>query len=160
MSATPSLQTTFGAIALALVLTLAGCSGMSPNSVMNPTSNPTTNKQIAGLGVGTLLGAGGGALVGAAIAGAPGLGAGVGALIGAGAGWAVAAASENQQVSLASTQAKLEQEQQEIDQTRAQLNDTRHQLNEQTENETRNENPNNTGAAANDMSPANNNPNR
>lgn len=110
------------AIALVAMLVLAGCSGQSLN--MN---DPQTRSDAAGLGVGTLLGAGGGALVGAAIAGVPGVGAGIGALIGAGAGWAVASQNHNTQTALNNTEEQLKQQQAEIEENRHAIDNSNHQ---------------------------------
>ena len=106
------------AISLAFALTLAGCSGQTFS--MNNLS-PSTRASVTGAGVGTLLGAAGGALMGAAITGSPGLGAGIGALIGLGAGWAVASQSQSMQAQLAETDAQIRRQRAEIDENRRRL---------------------------------------
>ncbi|HJU11225.1 MAG TPA: hypothetical protein VJ728_10130 [Candidatus Binataceae bacterium] len=136
MIAKRPVVTSLTGIILACVLAIGagGCTSLD----FNTARNPNLKKEVAGVASGTLLGAAGGALVGAALIGAPGMGAGVGALIGAGSGWAVAKASEAEHNRYPDTEAQLEHEQREIDATRRELDHTRQQLNQQAENENHN----------------------
>jgi phage tail tape-measure protein len=117
---------------LAFVLTLTGCSsqtfGINRLGLNLDNLSPSTKTSLVGAGTGILLGAAGGALVGAALTGAPGLGAGIGALIGAGAGWAVARQAQSIQVQLAENEGRIRKQQAEIEENRRELASTSRQL--------------------------------
>ena len=107
------------AVSAAFLLTLAGCSSQTRDINLNSLGlnslSPNTKMSLVGAGTGIMLGAAGGALVGSALIGAPGLGAGLGALIGAGAGWAVARQEQKIQAQLAENEQRIRQQQAEIE---------------------------------------------
>src|ERR1700746_4151281 len=90
------------ALAPAAAFLVGGCSGQ-----------PLSERE-KGTGVGTLLGAGTGAIIGAAV-GHPGAGAAIGGALGAGGGYLVGNSLQNRQVENEQTQGQLQQQQQEIE---------------------------------------------
>src|SRR5579884_4015384 len=100
------------ALALGALITLAACSGQ-----------PLTTRE-KGTMVGGALGAGSGAIIGAAV-GHPAAGAAIGGALGAGGGYMVGNSLQNQQVQNQQTQMQLEQQQQEIERQRRELEQMR-----------------------------------
>jgi uncharacterized protein YcfJ len=107
----------FGALVLAVSLT--ACSG----------SQPLSTREEGTLG-GGLLGAGTGAIIGAAV-GHPGAGAAIGGGLGAVGGYAVGNSMQNQENQQQQTQSQIEQQQQEIERQRRELEQMKQQ--QQTE---------------------------
>src|SRR5216684_4471062 len=101
-------------LALAGTLVLAGCSGQ-----------PLTTREKGTLG-GTALGAGGGALIGAAV-GHPLAGAAIGGVLGGGTGYVVGNSMQNQENANAQTQSQVQQQQHEIESQRMQIQQLRQQ---------------------------------
>jgi outer membrane lipoprotein SlyB len=104
---------------LVLAMFLTACSG----------SQPLSTREEGTLG-GGLLGAGTGAIIGAAV-GHPGVGAAIGGGVGAVGGFAVGNAMQNQEVQQQQTQTQMEQQQQEIERQRRELEQMKQQ--QQTE---------------------------
>ena len=97
-----------GAIALLGALALAGCSGQ-----------PLSTREKGTLG-GGVLGAGTGAIIGAAV-GAPGAGAAIGGALGAGTGYVIGNALQNQEVTTGQQQGQIASQQREIQSQRHQI---------------------------------------
>jgi osmotically inducible lipoprotein OsmB len=96
------------AIALVGAFALAGCSGQ-----------PLSTREKGTLG-GGVLGAGTGAIIGAAV-GAPGAGAAIGGALGAGTGYVVGNALQNQEVTSRQQQGQINYQQREIQSQRRQI---------------------------------------
>jgi osmotically inducible lipoprotein OsmB len=109
-SAKKTNRSAIAAIAIALVgaLALAGCSGQ-----------PLSTREKGTLG-GGLLGAGTGAIIGAAV-GAPGAGAAIGGALGAGTGYVVGNALQNQEVTSQQQQGQIANQQRELQSQRRQI---------------------------------------
>jgi hypothetical protein len=97
-----------GALALIGALVVAGCSG-----------EPLSTREKGTIG-GGVLGAGTGAIIGAAV-GAPGAGAAIGGALGAGTGYVIGNALQNQEVTSRSQQGEIESQQREIQSQRHQI---------------------------------------
>jgi osmotically inducible lipoprotein OsmB len=97
-----------GAIALVGALALAGCSGQ-----------PLSTREKGTLG-GGVLGAGTGAIIGAAV-GHPGAGAAIGGALGAGTGYVVGNSLQNQEVTSQQQQGQINYQQREIQSQRRQI---------------------------------------
>ena len=97
-----------GAIALVAALALAGCSGQ-----------PLSTREKGTLG-GGVLGAGTGAIIGAAV-GHPGAGAAIGGALGAGTGYVVGNSLQNQEVTSQQQQGQINYQQREIQSQRRQI---------------------------------------
>jgi uncharacterized protein YcfJ len=97
-----------GAMALIGSLVLAGCSG-----------EPLSTREKGTIG-GGVLGAGTGAIIGAAV-GAPGAGAAIGGALGAGTGYVIGNALQNQEVTSRTQQGEIEGQQREIQSQRRQI---------------------------------------
>lgn len=97
-----------GALALIGVLVLAGCSG-----------EPLSTREKGTIG-GGVLGAGTGAIIGAAV-GAPGAGAAIGGALGAGTGYVIGNALQNQEVTSRAQQGEIAGQQREIQSQRRQI---------------------------------------
>jgi osmotically inducible lipoprotein OsmB len=97
-----------GAIALVGALALAGCSGQ-----------PLSTREKGTIG-GGVLGAGTGAIIGAAV-GAPGAGAAIGGALGAGTGYVVGNALQNQEVTSQQQQGQINHQQRELQSQRRQI---------------------------------------
>jgi len=95
-------------IAFVGALALAGCSGQ-----------PLSTREKGTLG-GGVLGAGTGAIIGAAV-GAPGAGAAIGGALGAGTGYVVGNALQNQEVTSRQQQGQINYQQREIQSQRRQI---------------------------------------
>src|SRR4029077_10019962 len=108
------LTTIIMSLALAGSLVLAGCSG-----------DPLSTREKSTLG-GTAIGAGGGALIGAAV-GHPLAGAAIGGVLGGGTGYVVGNSMQNQENANAQTQSQVQQQQQEIESQRMQIQQLRQQ---------------------------------
>jgi hypothetical protein len=93
---------------LAAILFLAGCSGQ-----------PLSTRE-EGTGIGAVLGAGTGAIIGAAVHN-PAAGAAIGGALGAGGGFLVGNQMQNTESQQTQTQAQIQQQQQQIEQQRQQL---------------------------------------
>jgi hypothetical protein len=102
------------AVALAMLITVAGCSG-----------SPLSTRE-KGTGIGALAGAATGAIIGAAV-GAPGAGAAIGGGLGAGGGFLVGNELQNQEVRNQHTTAQIESQQREIEQQRRQIQQLKQQ---------------------------------
>ena len=100
--------------ALAFSLLVAGCSG-----------DPLSTREEGTLG-GAALGAGAGAIVGAAVH-HPGAGAAIGGGLGGITGFAVGNSMQNQQAANQQTQSQVQQQQQEIEQQRMEIQQLRQQ---------------------------------
>ena len=96
------------AVALIGALALVGCSGQ-----------PLTTREKGTLG-GGVLGAGTGAIIGAAV-GAPGAGAAIGGALGAGTGYVVGNALQNQEITSRAQQGQIYSQQREIQSQRRQI---------------------------------------
>jgi osmotically inducible lipoprotein OsmB len=96
------------AIALVGALALAGCSGQ-----------PLSTREKGTLG-GGVLGAGTGAIIGAAV-GAPGAGAAIGGALGAGTGYVIGNSLQNQEVSSRQQQGQIQYQQRELQNQRHQI---------------------------------------
>src|SRR5215469_7367631 len=96
------------AVALVMLLAIAGCSGQ-----------PLSTRE-KGTGIGALAGGATGAIIGAAV-GAPGAGAAIGTALGAGGGYLVGNALQNQQVRTQQTQSQIDSQQREIEQQRREI---------------------------------------
>jgi len=96
------------AVALIGALALVGCSGQ-----------PLTTREKGTLG-GGVLGAGTGAIIGAAV-GAPGAGAAIGGALGAGTGYVIGNALQNQEVTSRAQQGEIAGQQREIQSQRRQI---------------------------------------
>ena len=96
------------AIALVGALALAGCSGQ-----------PLSTREKGTIG-GGVIGAGTGAIIGAAV-GAPGAGAAIGGALGAGTGYVVGNALQNQEVTSRQQQGQINYQQREIQSQRRQI---------------------------------------
>jgi len=107
-SALRNRMTVMGALSLVATLVLAGCSGQ-----------PLSTREKGTLG-GGVLGAGTGALIGAAV-GHPGAGAAIGGVLGAGTGYAVGNSLQNQEVSSQQQGNQVEYQQHEIQSQRRQI---------------------------------------
>jgi osmotically inducible lipoprotein OsmB len=99
-------------------LAIAGCSGQ-----------PLSTREEGTLG-GGVLGAGAGAIIGAAV-GHPGAGAAIGGALGAGTGYVVGNSMQNNENAQAQTQTQMQQQQQELEQQRQQIEQLKQQ--QQTE---------------------------
>src|SRR5260221_11578456 len=97
-----------GAMALLGVFALAGCSGQ-----------PLSTREKGTLG-GGVLGAGTGAIIGAAV-GAPGAGAAIGGALGAGTGYVIGNALQNQEGTTRQQQGQIASQQREIQSQRHQI---------------------------------------
>ena len=97
-----------GAITLVAALALAGCSGQ-----------PLSTREKGTLG-GGVLGAGTGAIIGAAV-GHPGPGAAIGGALGAGTGYVVGNSLQNQEVTSQQQQGQINYQQREIQSQRRQI---------------------------------------
>ncbi len=97
-----------GAIALVVALALAGCSGQ-----------PLSTREKGTLG-GGVLGAGTGAIIGAAV-GHPAAGAAIGGALGAGTGYVVGNAMQNQEVTSQQQQGQINYQQRELQSQRRQI---------------------------------------
>jgi osmotically inducible lipoprotein OsmB len=106
------------AFVLVAAFALAGCSGQ-----------PLSTREEGTLG-GGVLGAGAGAIIGAAV-GHPGAGAAIGGALGAGTGYVVSNSMQNNQNAQAQTQSQIQQQQQELEQQRQQIEQLKQ--NQQTE---------------------------
>jgi uncharacterized protein YcfJ len=104
---------------LVLAVFMTACSG----------SQPLSTREEGTLG-GGVLGAGTGAIIGAAV-GHPGAGAAIGGGLGALGGYAVGNSMQNQENQQQQTQSQIEQQQQEIEQQRRELEQMKQQ--QQTE---------------------------
>ena len=102
------------AVALAMLITVAGCSG-----------SPLSTRE-KGTGIGALAGAATGAIIGAAV-GAPGAGAAIGGGLGAGGGFLVGNELQNQEVRNQHTTAQIKSQQREIEQQRHQIEQLKQQ---------------------------------
>ena len=100
--------TVAAAIALVGAFALAGCSGQ-----------PLSTREKGPIG-GGVLGAGTGAIIGAAV-GAPGAGAAIGGALGAGTGYVVGNALQNQEVTSRQQQGQINYQQREIQSQRRQI---------------------------------------
>jgi hypothetical protein len=100
--------TAVGALALIGALVLAGCSG-----------EPLSTREKGTIG-GGVLGAGTGAIIGAAV-GAPGAGAAIGGALGAGTGYVIGNALQNQEVTSRAQQGEIQGQQREIQSQRHQI---------------------------------------
>ena len=96
------------AVALVGALALAGCSGQ-----------PLTTREKGTLG-GGVLGAGTGAIIGAAV-GHPAAGAAIGGALGAGTGYVVGNALQNQEITSQQQQGQIESQQREVQSQRRQI---------------------------------------
>jgi Glycine zipper len=96
------------AIALVGAFALAGCSGQ-----------PLSTREKGTIG-GGVLGAGTGAIIGAAV-GAPGAGAAIGGALGAGTGYVIGNALQNQEVTSRQQQGQINYQQREIQSQRRQI---------------------------------------
>jgi osmotically inducible lipoprotein OsmB len=96
------------AMALLGALALAGCSG-----------EPLSTREKGTIG-GGVLGAGTGAIIGAAV-GAPGAGAAIGGALGAGTGYVVGNALQNQEITSRQQQGQINYQQREIQSQRRQI---------------------------------------
>ena len=96
------------AVALIGALSLAGCSGQ-----------PLSTREKGTIG-GGVLGAGTGAIIGAAV-GAPGVGAAIGGALGAGTGYVVGNALQNQEVTSRQQQGQIQYQQRELQSQRHQI---------------------------------------
>src|ERR1700688_1927820 len=96
------------AIAVVGAFALAGCSGQ-----------PLSTREKGTLG-GGVLGAGTGAIIGAAV-GAPGAGAAIGGALGAGTGYVIGNALQNQEVTSRQQQGQINYQQREIQSQRRQI---------------------------------------
>ena len=101
-------MTVMGALSLVTTLVLAGCSGQ-----------PLSTREKGTLG-GGVLGAGSGAIIGAAV-GHPGAGAAIGGVLGAGTGYVVGNSLQNQEVSSQQQGNQIEYQQREIQSQRRQI---------------------------------------
>jgi uncharacterized protein HemX len=97
-----------GVMALLGALALAGCSG-----------EPLSTREKGTIG-GGVLGAGTGAIIGAAV-GAPGAGAAIGGALGAGTGYVIGNALQNQEITSRAQQGEIESQQREIQGQRRQI---------------------------------------
>src|SRR3984957_8125473 len=97
-----------GAIALVGAFALAGCSGQ-----------PLSTREKGTIG-GGVLGAGTGAIIGAAV-GAPGAGAAIGGALGAGTGYVIGNALQNQEVTSRQQQGQIGYQQRELQSQRRQI---------------------------------------
>jgi phage tail tape-measure protein len=102
------------AVALAMLITVAGCSG-----------SPLTTRE-KGTGIGALAGAATGAIIGAAV-GAPGAGAAIGGGLGAGGGFLVGNELQNQELRTRHTEAQIGSQQREIEHQRRQIEQLKQQ---------------------------------
>lgn len=107
-SATRGISVAAGALAVAMALLMAGCSGQ-----------PLSTREEGTLG-GAGIGAATGAIIGAAV-GAPGAGAAIGGAIGGLGGFAVGNEMQNQQTANQQTQQQMQQQQQQLEQQRRQI---------------------------------------
>jgi hypothetical protein len=96
------------AIALVGAFALAGCSGQ-----------PLSTREKGTIG-GGVLGAGTGAIIGAAV-GAPGAGAAIGGALGAGTGYVIGNALQNQEITSQQQQGQINYQQREIQSQRRQI---------------------------------------
>jgi uncharacterized protein YcfJ len=96
------------AIALVGAFALAGCSGQ-----------PLSTREKGTIG-GGVLGAGTGAIIGAAV-GAPGAGAAIGGALGAGTGYVICNALQNQEVTSRQQQGQINDQQREMQSQRRQI---------------------------------------
>src|SRR5690349_2949721 len=96
------------AVALIASLALAGCSGQ-----------PLSTREKGTLG-GGVLGAGAGAIIGAAV-GSPGAGAAIGGALGAGTGYVVGNSMQNNENAHPQPQGQIQQQQQELENQRQQI---------------------------------------
>ena len=96
------------AVALIGALALAGCSGQ-----------PLSTREKGTIG-GGVLGAGTGAIIGAAV-GAPGVGAAIGGALGAGTGYVVGNALQNQEVTSRQQEGQIQYQQRELQSQRHQI---------------------------------------
>jgi Glycine zipper len=101
-------STVVAALVLGAAFALAGCTGQ-----------PLSTREKGTLG-GGLLGAGTGAIIGAAV-GHPGAGAAIGGALGAGTGYVVGNALQNQQVTSQQQQGQMQYQQSEIQRQRRQI---------------------------------------
>jgi hypothetical protein len=101
-------MTVMGALSLVATLVLAGCSGQ-----------PLSTREKGTLG-GGVLGAGTGAIIGAAV-GHPGAGAAIGGVLGAGTGYVVGNSLQNQEVSFQQQGNQIEYQQRELQSQRRQI---------------------------------------
>ena len=99
---------TAAAIALVGAFALAGCSGQ-----------PLSTREKGTIG-GGVIGAGTGAIIGAAV-GAPGAGAAIGGALGAGTGYVVGNALQNQEITSQQQQGQINYQQREIQSQRRQI---------------------------------------
>jgi len=106
------------AFVLIAAFALAGCSGQ-----------PLSTREKGTLG-GGVLGAGAGAIIGAAV-GSPGAGAAIGGALGAGTGYVISNSMQNNENAQAQTQGQIQQQQQELEQQRQQIEQLKQQ--QQTE---------------------------
>ncbi len=106
------------AFVLIAAFALAGCSGQ-----------PLSTREEGTLG-GGVLGAGAGAIIGAAV-GSPGAGAAIGGALGAGTGYVISNSMQNTQDAQAQTQSQIQQQQQQLEQQRQQIEQLKQQ--QQTE---------------------------
>jgi Glycine zipper len=106
------------AVVLVAAFALAGCSGQ-----------PLSTREEGTLG-GGVLGAGTGAIIGAAV-GHPAAGAAIGGALGLGTGYVVGNSMQNNENAQAQTQGQMQQQQQELEQQRQQIEQLRQQ--QQTE---------------------------
>jgi osmotically inducible lipoprotein OsmB len=104
----PNRGVAVGAIALVGALALAGCSGQ-----------PLSTREKGTLG-GGVLGAGTGAIIGAAV-GHPGAGAAIGGALGAGTGYVVGNSLQNQEVTSQQQQGQINYQQRELQSQRRQI---------------------------------------
>jgi hypothetical protein len=102
------------AVALAMLITVAGCSG-----------SPLTTRE-KGTGIGALAGAATGAIIGTAV-GAPGAGAAIGGGLGAGGGFLVGNELQNQELRTRHTEAQIGSQQREIEHQRRQIEQLKQQ---------------------------------
>jgi len=102
------------AVALVMLLTVAGCSGQ-----------PLSTRE-KGTGIGALAGAATGAIIGAAV-GAPGAGAAIGGALGAGGGFLVGNALQNQEIQTQQTRTQIESQQREIERQRREIESLKQQ---------------------------------
>lgn len=102
------------AVALVIILAVAGCSGQ-----------PLSTRE-KGTGIGAIAGAATGAIIGAAV-GAPGAGAAIGGAVGAGGGFLIGNALQNQEVKTQQTQSQLDSQQREIENQRRQIEQLKQQ---------------------------------
>ena len=102
------------AVALAMLITVAGCSG-----------SPLTTRE-KGTGIGALAGAATGAIIGAGV-GAPGAGAAIGGGLGAGGGFLVGNELQNEELRTRHTEAQIGSQQREIELQRRQIEQLKQQ---------------------------------